>query len=109
VGDGTVEYEGIRFVKIEGKRRSNISREKFDELVTEFNRINYYSLKDRYFNQEDGCKEFWTDAPSAITSINLEGKRKEINHYYGCVGAPEELTALEKKIDEIVDTLQWIK
>ena len=50
-----------------------------------------------------------TDAPSVITSIIIDGKTKSIEHYHGDFSAPEALTQLEDKIDEIVNSNQWIE
>jgi hypothetical protein len=49
--------------------------------------------------------------PSAITSIQLDGRSKRVSHYYGCgtEGSLAKLTELENKIDEVVGTQQWIK
>jgi hypothetical protein len=102
-GNGEVVYEGERFVKIEGRRTDSISEEKIRQLVSEFLKIDYFSLKDRYEER------MATDLPSAITSITMEGKTKTTRHYHGDYSAPEELTELEDRIDEIVNSQQWIK
>lgn len=102
-GDGTVIYEGMRFVRIEGTVKTTISEHKIQQLVSEFQRIDYFSLEDSY--EEHNA----TDMPSAITSITINGKTKTIRHYHGDFSAPEELTKLEDRIDEIVNTDQWIK
>lgn len=102
-GDGTVVYEGEKFVRVTGRQVSKISQEKVKELIDEFYRINYFSLKDSY-------KEYViTDLDTVITSITINGKTKTIRHYRGDRNAPKELTTLEDKIDEIVNSSQWIK
>jgi hypothetical protein len=109
--DGAVVFEGRRFVKQEGKTiKSSISQEKLKELMAEFDRVKFFSLEDDYTNNRRVCDEVWTDTPSAITSIRIAGKSKTVDHYYGCRGAkvPKELTELEDKIDEIVNTAQWL-
>jgi D-alanyl-D-alanine carboxypeptidase len=102
-GDGTVVYEGIDFVSTKNREETTISREKIEQLIEEFESIDYFSLNDKY------TELTITDAPSAITSITLGGKTKTIEHYHGDFSAPEELTELEDKIDEIVNSEQWIK
>jgi len=102
-GNGTVVYEGKRFVRIEGKRTATISEDKIRELLSEFERVDYFFLEDSY-------EEFMaTDMPSAYTSLTIDGKTKTVRHYHGDFSAPEEVTALEDKIDEIVDSNQWIR
>jgi len=101
-GDGRVIYEGIRFVKIEGTRTTTVSEEKVRQLVGEFYAVDYFSLNDEYTHADA------TDMPSATTSITIGGKTKTVIHYHGDFSAPDELTALEDKIDEIVSTRQWV-
>lgn len=102
-GNGTVVYEGRDFVKTTGRVESTISDEKIKQLVSEFNKIDYFSLNDSY------VERVITDAPSAITSITLGGKTKTIKHYHGDLNAPKELTELEDRIDETVNSAQWIE
>jgi hypothetical protein len=101
-GDGTFTYEGRQFVKIEGTRTTTISKEKIRQLLSEFQSVDYFSLNDSY--EEFGA----TDMPSAITSLTINGKTKTVRHYHGDFSAPEQLTELENKIDETVNSDQWI-
>jgi hypothetical protein len=118
--DGTVVFDGSKYVydaktgkeafQPLGTQKSSISREQLQLLVSEFDRINYFALKDQYTEKKD-CPEYGTDAPSASTSIQTNGKSKSIKHYGGCMGtdALRDLSALEAKIDEIANTKQWLK
>jgi Domain of unknown function (DUF6438) len=106
--DGAVEFEGRRFVKQEGVTiKSAITREQLKQLMAEFDRVKFFSLEDDYSEIRLSCP---TDQPSAFTSIRINGKSKRINHYLGCrePKVPKELTELENKIDEIVNTAQWL-
>lgn len=109
--DGKVVYEGKDFVKRKGKAESQITKAELENLVREFDRINYFSLDDEYVGDPKNCPESWTDNPSATTSLNWKGKTKTIRHYHGCRGSSvlDQLTALENKIDEVVNTKRWIK
>ena len=102
-GDGRVVYEGIRFVAVEGTRTATIGKDKVRQLINEFQAIDYFSLDDEYTHADA------TDLPSATTSITIHGQTKTIAHYHGDFSAPEELTALEDEIDEIVSTKQWVE
>jgi hypothetical protein len=101
--NGTVVFDGREYVKTLGKTMSTIDKAKVAQLVFEFNKINYFSLKDSY--QEVTI----TDQASAITSITTGGKSKTIKHYLGDLNAPSQLKDLENKIDEIVNSALWIK
>ena len=102
-GDGRVIYEGIRFVSVEGTRTATVSEDKVRQIIGEFYAIDYFSLHDEYTHVNA------TDMPSATTSITIGGKTKTVIHYHGDFSAPDELTALEDKIDEIVSTRQWVE
>ena len=109
--DGTVVFEGTRFVKKVGTARSAISEEQIRDLLAAFEKINYFELSDQYVKPDDGCKQWLTDNPSAITSITLNGKSKLVTHYYGCRGLDvlKELERLEQAIDDAVNSAQWIR
>lgn len=115
-GDGRLVYEGRKFVKVEGKVESNVTREQVGQLLAEFEKANYFSLRDLYNDVRDGCPTYWTDSPSADTSLQVGGRSKAVAHYYGCmekgtsaVVYPRELYHLESRIDEILDTARWVK
>jgi len=107
--DGNVKYEGRNFVKQTGIVRSSIGKEKLSELIAEIERVNFFSLQDKYIPGAE-CPQVATDYPTAITSVRLNGKSKTIQHYHGCTGADmfQQLTDLESKIDQAVNTEQWI-
>src|ERR1044072_7839740 len=52
--DGTVVYVGKEFVKTVGERRHKISKESIEALIKEFEKIDYWSLKDEYRTDEQG-------------------------------------------------------
>jgi hypothetical protein len=104
--NGTVDYEGIRFVRIEGKRRSKINASQIEELVASIKNADFFSLEDEYVTPA-------TDLPSITLSITLDGQTKSIWHYgfldCGSENAPQELCELESKIEEVVNSKQWVK
>jgi hypothetical protein len=108
---GTVVFEGRRFVKKVGTVKSAVSQEQLRELLAAFEKINYFELRDRYEQPEDGCKQWATDNPSAITSVTINGKSKSVTHYHGCGGIEvlAELRKLEQAIDNAVNSAQWIR
>ena len=100
-GGGTVNYEGVDFVKVKGKQTANLGSAQIQDLVSAFETANFFSLQDNYTAQDS------TDTPSAITSITLNGRTKTVTHYYGDKSAPQELFDLESKIDKITNSTQW--
>jgi hypothetical protein len=117
--DGKVVFEGVEYVKTKGRVEGSLTQGQLRLLISEFEKAKYFSLRDSYVTAEDGCPTYWTDNPSALTSIRISGKSKSIAHYYGCQEKytergqgspfPRELTELERKIDLIAGTKQWVE
>lgn len=107
---GSVTYEGRAHVKVTGSAESSISPEKLRELIRAFAGINYFELQGAYETPNDGCKDWTTDGPTAITSMTINGRSKSVRHYYGCRGIAvlAELEKLEKAIDDATNVAQWI-
>jgi hypothetical protein len=101
-GNGTVIYEGEEFVTTKGRVETTINQEKITQLISEFEAVDYFSLNDGYVEHTITC------AQTVITSITIDGKTKTIEHYHGDLNAPEQLTELENKIDQIVNSKQWV-
>jgi hypothetical protein len=105
--DGTVIFEGRKFVKMAGIHKGSISRDIVRQLIAEFDKENFFSLNDSYRSAKDGCPEEWTDAPTVVTSIKIDGRFKSIDHYHGCEQDqgnsiyPKGLTNLENAIDKL--------
>jgi hypothetical protein len=113
-GDGTVTFEGREFVKTKGVAKGSITSDAVRQLIAAFETATFFSLRDAYETAKDGCPEKWTDNPTVLTSLRLNGKTKVISHYHGCKDSignsyPNGLTELENRIDELSGTRQWIK
>src|SRR6185503_19594813 len=98
-------------VKLVGQAESSISQEKLRELILAFEKINYFKLRALYETPNDGCKDWVTDGPTAITSLTINGRSKSVRHYSGCLGMAvlAELDKLERAIDDAANTAQWIR
>src|SRR6266487_2121041 len=115
--DGTTIFSASYFAKVNGTNqwkksgviKSRVTEDQIRQLISEFNRANYFSLRDRYRDVKDGCPTESTDMSSAYTSFQMNGRKKSIDHYLGCfyddrdlTVYPKELFALENSIDRIV-------
>jgi hypothetical protein len=113
--DGGVVFTGEKYVKENGIVHSRINKDQLKQLISEFTATQYFSLRDSYSSEKDGCPEVWLDSPIVTTSIRINGKYKSIHHYWGCKENsgesifPKQLTELENKIDEIIGTKKWIE
>jgi hypothetical protein len=95
--DGTVLLDGIRFMKPLGKYHASIDKAEMDKFVTKAKEIEYFSLKDVY----DGRI---TDIPGTLTSIVIDGKRKQVYRRYNY---PQRILRFEELFDNLLTTLNW--
>lgn len=72
-------------------------------MIEEFQRIKYFTLKDRYDVDENGKSV--TDQQTTITSICLDGREKRVVDYY-C--APKELVQLESRMESLAGLYEFI-
>jgi Domain of unknown function (DUF6438) len=114
--DGVVIYHGKQFVRTRRRVRAILAQEHLRQLLSEFEKADFFSLRDRYQSWSDGCPSAGRDFPWAITSIRINGRAKTITHDHGCRERwpngpvyPAALFALEQRIDEIVGTSKWTK
>jgi len=106
-GNGVVEYFGELNVDVPGAQTSRIPPEKVTNLLRDFDQIRFFDLKEKYF---EAC----TDMPTAIISISVDGRSKEVSNYYGgCerakTGPQVDLAKLAEEIDNAAGTGRWIK
>lgn len=104
-GDGRVEYEGKKDVKVKGKKRGSLKPADLRGIVSAFDKANYFAIESY---TEDHCScTLCTDMPTTITEIRAKGMSHRVEHYLGCRCAPKELWELEEAIDSVAGTEQW--
>lgn len=106
-GSGLVQYLGEFRVDIPGPQTSKIPPAKVEELLKKFEEIHFSALKDQYFENCD-------DQPTAIITLIVDGKSKQVgNEFGGCEGlksGPQlDLNNLAKQIDSTAGTSRWVK
>ncbi len=101
--DGTVIYNGLRFVREMGLRVANIGTETVEDLFANARRISYTSLSERYDGTATDPAP--TDLPSAITSVRFGDAHKIVHDYWG---APQQLRKFERRIDELTRVERWL-
>ena len=104
--NGTVIYNGVIGVKERGERVHSIPITAVRDLVTEFLRIDFYSLEDRYTEKKlpNGMSESIDHMNATTLSIDLDGKKKSVYIFYG---APDELMKLQQKLYEVTRIAQY--
>jgi hypothetical protein len=97
-GNGLVIFEGSG---VNRSRLSTISEDKVRQLLQAFDDAGFDSLPN-YDKYEI------SDAPYTRTTLIRAGKTHSVLHYFGNSLDPKQLIQLEEKIDEIVQTDQWL-
>jgi len=101
-GDGSVTYNGQRFVGVTGERHAKISRADVDALLRAFDAAHFESLDDAY-------RAHVTDLPSTIVTLTRNGHTKRVVDYAGTsVGMPQAVRDIEQQIDRAANTAQWV-
>ncbi|HEU5041658.1 MAG TPA: DUF6438 domain-containing protein [Gemmatimonadales bacterium] len=105
---GQVRFVGTRYTAQAGEATATIPAERVDSLLTELGEGGYFEFAEVYEPGAPACGRSATDSPSATTRVVLDGRTKEIRHYYGCSDAPRSLVALERRIDEVAGSARWV-
>jgi hypothetical protein len=110
---GMVYYNGMLHTKLTGKATDKISQKNLKSLFSEFEKIDFFSLRNTYAIKEDGCTIYESHHNWEWISLTINGKSKEIAHDFGCLGEAEKftkaLTELGKKIDEVTNSKHWVR
>jgi hypothetical protein len=104
---GAVQFEGKSHVSHPGSAVGQIPKARLDSLLAELKAAGYFGLEEQYVPGSPACGNAATDLPTVITSVTLDGRTKRIEHYRGCASAPQALSQLEERIDEVLNTAQW--
>jgi hypothetical protein len=99
--DGTVVYNGERFVDVTGEQTGSIDPAEVEQLIAGFEASGYFDWNDSYTDADV------TDAPYITTSVTRDGETKQIVRYTGDGSAPLALPYLETWIDAVAHTAQW--
>jgi len=105
-GDGRVEYAGQNQVDIPGRQKAQVQAASLAPLLRIIDNIHFFGMRDKYF-------ETCTDLPTAILSVHLDGKSKQVSNYYGdcehqTSGPQVGLARFAEAIDSVAGTARWI-
>jgi hypothetical protein len=81
----------------------HISEDRIKELISEFNKINFFSLVDDYsLLNRDNCPG---SSSSVTTSITINGQTKSVFHTHGCqdLDVVTRLESFENRIEELME------
>lgn len=99
--DGTVIYEGKRYVEKLGRYEARVNAEDVQRINNIVNKLEFWKLKNKYTARI-------TDMPSAIVTVETSERKKTTDNYGN--QAPTELWAIEQLIDKVVaGASEWRK
>ena len=99
--DGTLEYIGLHFVKVQDTVTEHITDDQVTQLNNAFEECHYFSLKDSYLIGP-------TDFETIYTSYKVKGICKAVTHYEGDQSAPAALDTLYVRIEKILNVARWV-
>lgn len=110
-GDGTVIFDGEKNVKALGRRSSSIPRSQVHEIVSKFDDSGFLDFSEHYIRGENCSEIVLSDGTFAEVSFRHDDRLKTVLHYDGCQGTPffDTLFSLEKSIDDVANSEQWVK
>ena len=104
--NGTVTYNGLKGVTVRGEKIHWISIGAVRDIVSDFLRIDFFSLESSYTSKKlpNGNSETIDHANATTISIDIDGKKKSVYIFYG---APQELIDLQRKLYEVTQIAQY--
>jgi hypothetical protein len=98
-GKGEVTFVGRHYTRVTGAATGAVDQAKIAEIVREIQRADFFSLDDDYSAQV-------TDNPTYTLTVQMGGRTKKVRSY---AAGPLKLYILQRRIDQIVNSRQWIK
>jgi hypothetical protein len=96
-GKGNVSYNGEKNVKLEGQHEMNFPPDHVNDVFKAFAEGNFWEYKEEYTDNI-------ADLSTTYITFSHDGQTKKITDYYG---APQSLKDLEKKVENLLETLVW--
>lgn len=122
--EGKVVFVETEYTKPKVKAESKLEKEKMQQLLSEMETSDFFSLDSGYGYRYKNCPVAMSDNESVKINVKLNGNEKTIDHDLGCLDMPpserttdinqkerifpQKLYKLENKIDEIVETKRWL-
>ncbi len=102
--NGQVNYSGEIFVGVEGQKSWQLDAQAVKELNDLIKKYDYFNIKEQMITMMS------TDSPGCITEIRMkDGRKRKIKNDYGCNQWPLKLKAFENRIDQIVNSAQYVE
>ncbi len=107
-GDGTVDFEGVRFTAVTGSRQATLDRDDLTALVRAVRKAQFFAIDDEYHPGGKKCEAHILDGKPLIVGATLHGKTQILHVDTGCSNLPAAITGLIADIDRITGTERWV-
>jgi hypothetical protein len=102
-GNGAVEYEGAKFVALQGKHHADIGQDAVRALYERFKKAEYFWLYDNYAGTGDR-------AQATTLTLGYDGKITRVSEFAGFTqNMPDVVRDLQIAIDRTVGVERWTK
>ena len=98
-GDGAVTYDGLQFVRVPGAHAWTVDPAAVLALARDMEKAGFFEMKNEYVMPV-------TDMPTTYVTLTNGGRTKRIKDY---MGAPQALTEIEARIDEISGAKGYVR
>ena len=102
--DGSVRFQGTRYVRARGKQTARIPAADVAALVASFEATRFFEL-----SWEDPCKHMATDNATVTLTLVDNGRKRTLVDYLGNGCIPASLRALATEVDRVARTDAWTK
>ena len=103
VSTSGIVFDGDAYVAAKGKHTAAVDPDAVRKLAARFIAADFYSMDSRYAASV-------TDNPTYVLSITIDGHKKEVVDYVGqWEGMPAVVVDLENAVDDLAQSLRWIK
>lgn len=94
------------------KLQDRVSIKQLEELLSEFERFDFFSVANKLLTKEDGCTNMTITSNTKMISVSIQinGKNYHISEEVGCQPMPEsradKFNGLVKKIEEVLKNVK---
>lgn len=98
--DGLTIFDGARYTEYKGIKRLKRPPEDILTVLYVMQKNDFLKIQNQILNEEDGCKEFWTDHSSIFLELSDGKHSHEVYWYLGCKGHKDipKLQAIKESI-----------
>ncbi len=107
--DGIIDYQGERFVAIEGSKQSKLTPSQLQHLKGLLAGSQAVLKQTKVVPGSEYCKVPRTDQQTLLIKLETTEDVKSVRYYTGCMQAPDSVTQLFAELYDLLNLDYWIK